>query len=65
MGETWCMDYLHHDPLHSHHVYSLQAVGRPSQPPCHDDGKLGDDDRNPYTWHPQGVPLHFHLSYQD
>src|SRR5262245_18130490 len=26
------MDYGHHDPLHCHRVYSLQAVGRPSHP---------------------------------
>ena len=23
-----CMDYAHHDPIHSHRVYSLQAVER-------------------------------------
>jgi len=44
-----CMDYGHHDPLHAHRVYSLQAVERPPQPLCDNDGKPGDDDRNPYT----------------
>jgi len=43
------MDYGHHDPLHAHRVYSLQAVERAPQPPCDDDGKPGDDDGNPYT----------------
>ena len=43
------MDYPHHDPIHSHRVYSLQAVERPPQPPCYDDEKPGDDDGNPYT----------------
>src|SRR3989442_5262014 len=42
------MDYRHHHPLHAHRVYSLQAVERPPQPPCDDDGKPGDDDGNPY-----------------
>src|SRR6266852_3590002 len=44
-----CMDYGHHDPIHSHRVYSLQAVERPPQSLCYDDGKPGDDDGNPYT----------------
>src|SRR2546427_3090997 len=56
---TGCMDYRHHHPLHAHRVYSLQAVERPPQPPCDDDGKPGDDDGNPYTPSPlsclQGV----------
>src|SRR5207245_10702934 len=43
------MDYGHHDPLHSHRVYSLQSVERPPQSLCYDDGKPGDDDGNPYT----------------
>ena len=43
-----CMDYGHHDPIHSHRVYSLQAGERPPQSLCDDDGKPGDDDRNPY-----------------
>ncbi len=41
-------DYAHHDPIHSHRVYSLQAVERAPQPPGSDDGKSGDDDGNPY-----------------
>src|SRR6266571_7295721 len=44
-----CMDDAHHDPIHFHRVYSLQAVERPPQPPGSDDGKPGDDDGNPYT----------------
>src|SRR5216683_6620368 len=44
-----CMDYGHHDPIHSHRVYSHQAVERPPQSLCDDDGKPGDDDGNPYT----------------
>ncbi len=44
-----CMDYGHHDSLHAHRVYSLQAVERPPQPLCDDDRKPGDDDGNPYT----------------
>src|SRR6266571_9326082 len=43
------MDDAHHDPIHFHRVYSLQAVERPPQPPGSDDGKPGDDDGNPYT----------------
>ena len=42
------MDYRHHDPVHAHRVYSLQAVERPPQPPWYDDGNPGDDDGNPY-----------------
>ncbi len=48
-GPALCMDYHHHGSIHSHRVYSLQAVERPPQPPCYDDGKPGDDDGNPYT----------------
>src|SRR6266699_5505035 len=43
------MDYGLHDPIYSHRVYSLQAVERPPQSLCYDDGKPGDDDGNPYT----------------
>src|SRR5216683_8421235 len=43
-----CMDYGHHDPLHSHRVYRFQAVERAPQRLCDDDGKPGDDDGNPY-----------------
>ena len=32
-GSSLCMDYPHHDSLHPHRVYSLQAVGRPPQLP--------------------------------
>src|SRR6266567_9472076 len=35
--------------MYSHRVYSLQAVERPPQSLCYDDGKPGDDDGNPYT----------------
>ncbi len=44
-----CMDYGHHDPVHSHRVCRFQAVERPPQSLCDDDGKPGDDDGNPYT----------------
>jgi len=44
-----CMDYGHHDPIHSHRVYRFQAIERALQPLCDDDGKPGDDDGNPYT----------------
>jgi hypothetical protein len=49
LSEPQCMDYGHHDPLHTHRVYSLQAVERPPQSLWYDDGKSGDDDVNPYT----------------
>lgn len=49
------MDYGHHDPIHSHRVYSLQAVERAPQPPWYDDGKPGDDDGNPYS-----KPCHYY-----
>jgi len=59
LSMTTCMDYGHHDSLHAHRVYSLQAVERPPQPLCDDDGKPGDDDGNPYTTPYRSWLLHF------